>query len=249
MPSWFVAGANRGIGLAIVEEVLKDPRNFVIAAAQDPDDSEGLQTLAATYPRDRLALIAFDLAIPAKIERAAEEASLLLPNGLDYYINNAAVCLQPLTGFADIDLKLLTEEIYINTVAPVQLVRALLPLIRKGQEKKIAFITSVLGSLELAPMFSELAIPYSISKAGLNMLARKWGSSLKTEGITTVLIHPGWVDTDLGNSIESWMTKCMPGQTKLSPSESASSSIKVLTEAKLEDCVAYFNYDGTRMPW
>jgi len=67
------------------------------------------------------------------------------------------------------DLKVFEEELRINTVAPIHLVRTFLPLIRKGNAKKVVLVTSNLGSVELAVHTATLAITYSITKAGLNM--------------------------------------------------------------------------------
>lgn len=69
--------------------------------------------------------------------------------------------------------------------------RAFLPLIRKGHDKKIVVISSALGSIELAAGMPGLNDIYSVTRAALNMLVRKWGGVLKLEGITTALVHPG----------------------------------------------------------
>jgi NAD(P)-dependent dehydrogenase (short-subunit alcohol dehydrogenase family) len=81
----------------------------------------------------------------------------------------------------------LNFEIINNTI----LIRSFLPLIRLGKAKKFIFISSSLGSIELAGSMPTLNDAYSVSRAALNMLIRKWGAALKFEGITTAVIHPG----------------------------------------------------------
>lgn len=211
----------------------------MIAATRNPGGSTGLQNLAAQVSADRLALVTLDLAESSSIRRAVEEASRLLPHGLDYLVNNAAVILQSsaVRTFEEMyvcpfliihpsclmgsrrDLELFEKELRINTIAPLELARFLLPLVRASKEKKVIFITSDGGSIQLAPQWPTLIVTYSVTKAGLNMcvlhtafennfsliwpstwivrltcmlrLARKWGAHLKPEGITVVLLHPG----------------------------------------------------------
>ncbi|CAL1706577.1 unnamed protein product [Somion occarium] len=249
MPSYFITGSSRGIGFAIVVELLKDPKNFVIASARNPSASQGLQDLASKYPKDRLALVTFDVSKPEQIEAAAKEVDQLAPKGLDYLINNAGISYQALTTFDDLDLKLFEEELVFNTVPLIRILRAFKPLVVKSTEKKVLFITSSLGSIQDAAGRPNLANAYSISKAALNMLARKWGAVNKSEGIISVLVHPGWVDTDLGQTIEPWLTAAVPGIKPLTVEDSAKGVVKVIQDAKMEDGVHFFNYDGTTIPF
>jgi NAD(P)-dependent dehydrogenase (short-subunit alcohol dehydrogenase family) len=81
----------------------------------------------------------------------------------------------------------LTLEIVNNTI----LIRSFLPLIRKGTPGRLVFMSSVIGSIELAAGMPMLADAYAVSRGALNMLVRKWGGALKFEGIATALVHPG----------------------------------------------------------
>lgn len=67
------------------------------------------------------------------------------------------------------DLELLEEEIRVNAIAPIHVVRTFLPLLRKGHEKKVVFVSSNLGSMEEAGDYRELSNAYSMGKAALNM--------------------------------------------------------------------------------
>jgi NAD(P)-dependent dehydrogenase (short-subunit alcohol dehydrogenase family) len=46
-----------------------------------------------------------------------------------------------------------------------------------------------------------MVLGYSVSKAGMNMVMTKFGIELAQEGIKTLSMGPGWVDTDAGKSI------------------------------------------------
>lgn len=74
-------------------------------------------------------------------------------------------------------------------------------LIRNGTEKKIAFVTSNSGDVEFTRITGLPGlIGYSVAKAGMNMVMTKFGVELAPEGIKTVSISPGWVNTDAGES-------------------------------------------------
>ena len=67
------------------------------------------------------------------------------------------------------DLDPFQEEILFNTVVPIRLTRAFLPLIKKSKVKKVIFVTSALGSFERTwPLVNECNA-YSVGKAALNM--------------------------------------------------------------------------------
>ncbi|KAF8877998.1 hypothetical protein BD779DRAFT_1228150 [Infundibulicybe gibba] len=251
MPSYFITGANRGIGLAIVEELVKDEKNFVVATVRNPGAAKDLNALSAKVTKKRLAVIQLDVADTKSIEHAVAEATPLLPHGIDYLINNAGVNFQPSAPFENMDYELFAKEMRFNTVVPVQIGNAFLPLVKKSSAKKIVFITSQLGSLEIGAQLPGLANAYSVSKAALNMLARKWGATLKPQGITTILIHPGWVQTEIGDTLDEWVNTYAPGlaSTKITTKESAEGTVKVIHEAKLEDATSFYNVDGTAKPW
>lgn len=70
---------------------------------------------------------------------------------------------------SDSDLEEFENELHFNTIVPIQLLRAFLPSIKKSKQKKIAVITSLLGSIEVGAGLPNLANAYAVSKAALNM--------------------------------------------------------------------------------
>jgi len=89
------------------------------------------------------------------------------------------------------DLAEFDKEFHLMVTGTLGLLRAFLPLIRQGQGKKILVISSILGSINQSANLPGLNDQYSVTRAALNMLIRKWGSVLKNEGIATASIHPG----------------------------------------------------------
>jgi NAD(P)-dependent dehydrogenase (short-subunit alcohol dehydrogenase family) len=88
-----------------------------------------------------------------------------------------------------------------NLTSNVYVINAFLDLIRKGQEKKIIFISSQSGDVEFTRITGfATVLGYSAAKAGMNTVIAKYGAELAPEGIKTLSLSPGWVDTDAGKS-------------------------------------------------
>ena len=147
------------------------------------------------------------------------------------------------------DLDEFAEELTFNTIYTVQLVRAFLPLVRASKDKSITIITTQLGSIEIGAMLPGLANAYSVSKAALNMLVRKWSATLKFEGIGMWMMHPGWVETDIGDGIGPWMAKYSPETPKLSTAQSAENCVRLFKSVKVDEAGAFYNHDGKKNPF
>ncbi|KAF8184692.1 hypothetical protein BJ912DRAFT_1032348 [Pholiota molesta] len=246
MPSWLITGANRGIGLSTVENLLKDEANFVIATARDISTPE-LQALLAK--NSRVKAIALDITSQESVDAAVAAATPLLPNGLDYLVNNAGKNPQPTTSFEALDLEEFADEMTFSTVAPLRVSRAFLPLIKKSELKRIIFISSVLASSHITFLMAGQFNAYSVAKAALNMLAHKWAATLKYDGVTTAAIHPGWSQTSLGEGINEWMAKYAPQVPHFPPEAAADNVIKISKALTLENTGAFWHFDGTNLPW
>ena len=78
----------------------------------------------------------------------------------------------------------------------------------------MAILSSQLGSIEIGAMLPGLTNAYSVSKAAVNMMTRKWSAELKPEGVTLFMLHLGWVKTDIGDTVEPWVTRTVQRQSK-----------------------------------
>jgi NAD(P)-dependent dehydrogenase (short-subunit alcohol dehydrogenase family) len=114
--------------------------------------------------------------------------------------------------------------------------RALLPNLRRGSQKKIASITSLMGSV--ADNSSGGSYGYRMSKAALNMFNKSLSIDLRDEGFTCVVFNPGWVKTDMGGA-----------NSKLTPAESVNGMWSVLQKLSPPDTGKFFHYDGKELPW
>ena len=94
------------------------------------------------------------------------------------------------------------ENIKANLLSNVFVINSFLDLVRNGKEKKIIFISSPSGDVEFTRITAiSSLLGYSVSKAGMNIVTTKFGIELAQEGIKTLSLSPGWVNTDAGQSI------------------------------------------------
>lgn len=88
----------------------------------------------------------------------------------------------------------LINSFHINSVVPFQVTKALRPLLRKSGNPKVVQMTSLMGSI--ADNGSGGYYSYRASKAALNMINKSLAKDY--DWLTTVVVHPGWVKTDMG---------------------------------------------------
>jgi NAD(P)-dependent dehydrogenase (short-subunit alcohol dehydrogenase family) len=93
-------------------------------------------------------------------------------------------------------------QIKTNLLSNFYVINAFLDLVRKGEEKKIAFISSPSGDVEFTRVTGMAnLVGYSVAKAGMNIVITKFGTELAQDGIKTLSISPGWVATEACQSI------------------------------------------------
>ena len=102
-----------------------------------------------------------------------------------------------------------------------------------SKKKTIAMMSSRLGSITES---SGMTLPYSASKAALNMLVKGLAATLGARGIKVVALSPGWVRTDMGGE-----------GAALAPETSVRGLRKVLSG--LNESGKFFSYDGSPIPW
>jgi NAD(P)-dependent dehydrogenase (short-subunit alcohol dehydrogenase family) len=93
-------------------------------------------------------------------------------------------------------------QIKTNLISNIYVINSFLHLVRNGNEKKIIFISSQSGDVEFTRVTGITSVlGYSVSKAGMNVVMTKFGAELAQDGIKTLSLSPGWVNTDAGQSI------------------------------------------------
>lgn len=231
MPTVLVTGANRGLGLEFARQYAADGWQ-VIAACRAPDAAADLQGLAADSGA-RIRVLEMNVADTASVRAAA---AALKGEAIDLLLNNAGIGGPPGQQLGNLDYAAWARVLDTNTLGPMRVVEAFLENIAKGHLKRIVTITSAMGSIADNAAGGRYA--YRSSKAAVNMVMKSLAIDLAPRGIACLMVHPGWVRTDMGG----------PGG-KITPTESVRALRSLIDAFKPEDSGKFLNYDGTPYPW
>jgi NAD(P)-dependent dehydrogenase (short-subunit alcohol dehydrogenase family) len=186
-----VTGANRGIGLEFVRQLLARG-DRVDAGVRDPARATELDAMVRSA-RGALAVHACDVRSDASVRGFAEA---LGDAAVDLLINNAGVYGGRHQSLGDVDCADAMDTYNANALGAVRVSFALLPCVRRGTGRRIVHVTSGMGSI--SDNRSGGFYAYRMSKAALNMASKSLAVDLRGEGIISVVINPGWVRTDMG---------------------------------------------------
>lgn len=206
----FVTGANRGIGKADVEALVKAGASRIYATARS---IESLKDIVAIAP-DRIIPIALDITNPEQVNEAAQQAQ-----DVTLLINNAGV-LGAGGLFVDNSVETAQWEMNTNYFGTLSMVRAFAPILKSNGGGAIVNILSVVAVAN-APVFSS----YSASKAALNSLTQGIRAELVSQGTHVIGVFPGPVDTDMAEAVP---------MDKIAPSEVANLILQAV-EQGIED--------------
>lgn len=227
MTTILITGANRGIGLGLARHAAQ--RGYsVIGTARNPDQADKLRGVAS-----RVEQLHTDSAesVNALAERLEGEP-------IDILVNNAGIFPHECDDINDLDLDALQRVIQTNTLGPIMLTRALIPNLERSDRKTAVSITSNLGSITDASKGQMGFLGYRTSKAALNMASATMAHQLKPRGIHCVVLHPGWVQTDMGGQA-----------APLTPEQSTESLMSTIDGLEAKDTGRFFDYRGKEMPW
>ncbi len=216
--SILITGANRGLGLGLVRCFLRE-NWLVIGSFRQESAASELLSLCDEYP-GRLFAFACDVSDDESVRRFHHEVGQQL-SALDVLVNNAGLLIKGESNFEIPTSASIQQSLNVNTVGSFRICQSFLPLLRKGRRKCIVHISSIMGSIAATERGGSLS--YRIAKAGVNMLSRSLAAELATEGIISLALHPGWVQTEMGG----------PNAT-LSIEDSADGIARVIMNAKLE---------------
>jgi NAD(P)-dependent dehydrogenase (short-subunit alcohol dehydrogenase family) len=224
-----ITGANRGIGLALVK-AYAGRRDKVFAAIRRTSDRAELDAFVETQ-RKWVEVIEIDVNDPATIGKARRR---LEAEPIDVLINNAGVSGPDRQSATDMDYDGLMEALAVNSVAPLRIANAFLPNVKAAKGKIIA-LSSQMGSMQST---SSDSLAYRVSKAALNRLMRGLAAELKPQGIPVLIVHPGWVKTEMGGE----------GAT-LSPEDSAAQLLKLIDKLDISSTGRFLAWNGKELAW
>ncbi len=227
---YVITGASRGIGLEFVQQLLRRG-DTVDAGVRSQEGARRLEPLARESG-SRLRIHALDVEDAASIRSFAADVCAA---PVDVLINNAGV-LGQWCALQDVDWADMTRAFAINALGPLRITAALLPALRQGTARKVAHVSSRMGSI--ASNTEGGAYAYRMSKAALNAGVRSLAHDLRAEGFVTVMLHPGWVQTDMGG----------PDATLPTP-DSVRGMLRVIDGLGPEHSGRFFDYQGQEVPW
>jgi len=222
-----ITGANRGLGLEFVKQYALDGYQ-VIACTRKINKKDELHQLQEKFKT--ISICKLDIANFSSIDQFAK----LFKKPIDILINNAGV--YPDSSIDHVDYKAWLDAFKINTLAAFKMTKAFLPHLKKGRLKKIASLTSKMGSIDDNSGGGEYI--YRSSKTALNMVMKSLSIDLKPFDLSVITLHPGWVRTDMGGP-----------NGLIDVDESVAGMKRQIDKLTIRTTGQFIAYDGKKIPW
>mmetsp|Transcript_7855 Transcript_7855/g.15448 ORF Transcript_7855/g.15448 Transcript_7855/m.15448 type:complete len:348 (+) Transcript_7855:39-1082(+) len=242
-------GATRGIGLKFVEKLLEKGCT-VVGTHRGGDVPADLKSLADKS--DKLKTLSMDVGDPASITAAAAKMQDIIKAegsaGLTHIIHNAGI-YGPRDSFDGqerngrkgnpaVTSAGMLETFQINAVGPLLVAQAFTPLMcppTKDAIPILSILTSKVGSVD--DNTSGGAYAYRASKSALNNIAKSLHVDLYPRA-TVVLLHPGYVKTDMTG-----------GQGLIETEESVDGMLRAVEATNAQTPFRFVDFKACRIPW
>jgi len=180
---WFITGAARGMGVAIAKAALA-AGNAVVATARNADT-----VTSALGEHDDLLAVTLDITDPASAE-AAVAAAVERFGRIDVLVNNAGNFYAGY--FEEISPAQMRAQIETNLFGPMNVTRAVLPVMRRQRSGHVVTISSTAGLIG-----QEFVVAYAASKFGVEGWMESLRFDVEPYGIRTTVVEPGFFRTEL----------------------------------------------------
>ncbi|MDG3086360.1 SDR family oxidoreductase [Vibrio hannami] len=230
MSTVLITGANRGLGLEFVRQYVQQGWQ-VLAACRSPESAIELSELASQSRK--VELLTLDVTKELEINALADT---LQGRAIDHLILNAGVLGEDCAKLGEMTQAKWLEVLTINTVAPALLIQALRNNVAASELKTIVGISTRVASI--GDNGSGNMYSYRTSKAALNQILVSAAQNLREDGVKTLAIHPGWVQTDMGGKDATFTAE-----------ESVSGIVKVAESLTLEESGSFRVFDGSSVEW
>ncbi len=230
MATVLITGTNRGIGLEFVKQFLARG-DTLLATCRDITSATELDRLKVN--NEKLNIFELDVSSRKSMESLPKK---LEGQAIDIFINNAGVYGPRDSVFGNVSTDEWAEVLQINALAPLMLTQLLIDNLHDGFEKKLIYISSKMGSIDDNKRGGSYV--YRSSKAALNAVAKSISVDLDDIGCAVAVLHPGWVQTDMGGR-----------NALIDTGTSVSNMINVIDNLNTQNSGRFFNYDGVIIPW
>ena len=223
-----ITGAARGIGFELAKQHAA-AGDRVFALVRDPARAEQLDALAAASGGN-LSIHAMDVADNASVKAGAAATG---QGPIDILYNVAGVIGVTAPELESTDWDAFDQALEIMLKGPLRVLQAFLPRLASGS-KVINFSSQLAASTWPYGGF----YAYVAAKAGLGRLMRSVAIDLKDRGVIIGIVHPGYVQTDMGGA-----------HADITPQESAAGVRKLASEWTLEHSGDFYKWNGEPHPW
>ena len=231
MSSVLITGSNRGLGFEWVYQYAQLGWR-VFATCRKPQNATKLNNLM--QKNSNITVHQLDVTKHDEIIALAKE---LKAYAIDILINNAGVYLEKNnSSIGSLNYGNWGDTFRVNTLGPIRVSEAFLPHIDAGEKRLIVTISSHMGSI--AGIQAVGSYYYRSSKAALNAAMKCLSIELKPKNIGVLILHPGWVQTELGGM-----------NATLTPKQSVQAMREIIQQFSLEKTGEFIRYDGTLLPW
>jgi NAD(P)-dependent dehydrogenase (short-subunit alcohol dehydrogenase family) len=220
MMNILVTGANRGIGLELVQQLTARGEN-VIAVCRESNPE--LQQTGARI---------IDGIDVTSDDSVAGLAGAIEGTALDWLINNAGVFSSE--SLSSLDFTAMEHQFRVNSLGPLRVSAALQSFLGRGS--KVFVISSRMGSI--ADNTSGSSYGYRMSKAAVNCAAKSLSIDWHDAGIGVFVLHPGYVATDMTNH---------RGPT--STGDSVNSMLERMDTLDMSSSGTFWHAKGEELPW
>jgi NAD(P)-dependent dehydrogenase (short-subunit alcohol dehydrogenase family) len=209
VPTALITGAGRGLGRELARQYAADGWKVIAAERRDMDMSNRRQI--------------------------REYAARLKGEPIDLLFCNAGITGRKGMSIGSFDFDSWEEILRVNLLGAAAVAEAFVDDVAASEQRVIAMMSSRLGSISES---SGMTLPYSTSKAALNMLVKGLAATLASRKIVVVALSPGWVRTDMGGQ-----------SAPLAADASVAGLRKVIQGLRSSDSGRFFSHDGSEIPW
>lgn len=236
MPSVFITGCNRGIGLEYVRQY-GEAGWRVYASCRHPGDAYALRDLAGSM--DNVSLHRLDVTSLEDVRATHWEME---GKSVDVLISNAGIYLekgalkQGVPAIGALRYEDWSRTLEVNTLGSIRVVEALVENVAQSDRRLVAVMSSHMGSI--GDITEPGSYYYRSSKAALNAAMQGLSVALEEKGVGVLLLHPGGVDTRMG-----------PRTDPIPVRESVQGLRERIDGFEMSQTGRFYRYDGTELPW